>query len=716
MPDRPPDNLRDRLAALADPSGLLEEIFANAPVGLQIYERSGRCVIVNSAFTELFGAAPPPEYNVFTDNVLVERGVADLVKRAFAGERVSIPAIWYDIRELRNLPPSMDRTGGKRRAIAAEMMPLRDHGGEFSHVLIVFTDETSAHEAREDAEGAARNAERARLAAETRATQSAFLANAARLLASSLDLEVTLAQVARLATTSFADFCIIDLVNDDGSFRRVATFHADPAKQQILDELQAKYPPLPGSVPPAARVVASGRPELISIVDESVYVHRVRSDEHLELHRRLGARSHIACPLRVGDRVLGVIGVGNTSTGRYTEADMPLVEALSSLAAVAIENSHLFSEAEKARRDAEAANRAKDEFLAMLGHELRNPLAPIVSALELTRQREGATTERTVMERQVDHLRRLVDDLLDVSRITRGALELETTSVDLAAVIAEGVELARPLIEQRRHEVLLAVARPLLVHGDRVRLAQIFGNLVINAARYTDPGGRISVTAERAGNVISVRVRDNGTGIAPDLLPHVFEPFTRGARTVERSTSGLGLGLAIVKELVMRHGGRVAAHSEGTGKGTELEIVLPAHDASPLAQMPASAMPPVGPREGTILVVDDNRDAVETLAEALHLHGFTTVVATDPHDAIALAREHRPRVALVDLGLPGMDGYGLAERLRQADPAVRIVALTGYGQKSDRDRTSAAGFVEHLVKPAKLTTLIPLIERLLAGS
>jgi signal transduction histidine kinase len=720
MPPNSTENLRARLTTLAEPVRLLEQIFANAPVALQIYERSGRCVLVNAAHTELFGGVPPVEYNVFEDNLLVERGIVDLVKRGFAGERITIPAIWYDIRELRNLPPAMDRSNGKRIAIAAEMMPLHDDKSEVSHVLIVFKDETAAHEAREDAERAARNAERARFAAEVRATHEAFLAKAARLLSSSLDLDVTLRMVAELAIESFADVCVIDLANEDGSLRRVATLHRDSAKQSLLEELQVKFFSPRSNAYPAARALESGQPILWEDLDDQTLGDLVSSPDHHELARRLGTRSLIACPLRVGDRTLGAITLGYTETGRYSEQDLPLVQALASHAAVAIDHARLFRAAERARREAEGASRAKDEFLAMLGHELRNPLAPIVTALEITRLKEGTTSERTVIERQVDHLRRLVDDLLDVSRITRGALDLETAELELGDAVADGVELARPLIEQRHHDMRIDVPRDLRLHGDRVRLAQVVANLLINAARYTEPGGRITITGTRAENEVVLRVRDTGVGMTAELLPHVFETFMRGTRPIDRATGGLGLGLAIVKAIAELHGGRVAARSDGASRGSEVEVALPVHDGSkPPGSKSSSASAPARPGvrdHGVILVVDDNADAAQLLGDALETHGFRTVVATNPHAAIELAREHRPLIALVDLGLPDMDGYELAARLRAADGKIHLVALTGFGQPSDRERTRVAGFVHHLVKPIKLPVLIPLLEDLLARS
>lgn len=707
------NDLHMRLAKIAEPTKLLEEIFKHAPVALQIYEPSGRCLLVNAAHTELFGAVPPPEYNIFEDTVLNETGLVQLIRRAFAGERVATPVAWYDIRELRNIPPETTATG-KRIAISAELMPLLDRAGQVSYVLIVFNDQTAASVAREEAEAAARNAERARAAAETRAHHSTFLANAARLLSASLDLDVTLAQVARLATSALADFCIIDLVNADGTYRRVAAVHADPAKQPLLDELRTKYPPVPGSPQPAARVIASGQPDLIEEIDDAKLLAKVTCPEHAALMTKIGLRSHLAFPLQVGERTVGAISLGYTGTERYSEDDLALVQALASHAAVAIENAGLFRAVEEARREAESANRAKDEFLAMLGHELRNPLAPIVTALELTRERDWTSRERAIIERQVDHLRRLVDDLLDVSRITRGALELELQPVDLADAVNEGFELARPIIEQRRHRSTIEVPRGMIVLGDRVRLAQIVANLLTNAARYTEPGGKIHIRGEARDGMFAICVRDTGVGMTPELAKSVFETFKRGARPIERSAGGLGLGLAIVKALAHKHGGNAIAHSEGPNRGSEFEVILPAYEGEQrkraTAQIPALR---AKPDHGLILIVDDNIDAALLLSDALEGQGYKTITASHPLEALDLARNRPPALALVDLGLPVMDGFELGRRLLADHPKLELVALTGYGQQSDRERTAKAGFAEHLVKPIKLGVLTALLERLL---
>jgi signal transduction histidine kinase len=374
-------------------------------------------------------------------------------------------------------------------------------------------------------------------------------------------------------------------------------------------------------------------------------------------------------------------------------------------------------EIDTARREAERANRAKDEFLAMLGHELRNPLAPILTALELMRLRgaQSIERERLVIERQARHMAGLIDDLLDISRITRGKIALKRRHVEAAQVIAKALETAAPLLEQRRHHLVTRVpARGLIVNGDPGRLSQLFSNLLTNAAKYSDPGGTIVVSAAREGEELVFRVSDTGRGISPAMLPHVFEAFVQDGRSIDRAEGGLGLGLAIVKSLVEAHGGRVSASSEGVGRGSQFEVHLPAQHG-PAAEPAADvALAPRAPRRGSVLVVDDNQDAADTLAESLSQLGYATRIAYDPVAALTLAAGFRPDVAILDLGLPVIDGFELARRLREAGGwrSVKMIALTGYGRDEDRRSSAAAGFDAHLVKPIEIDRLARTLDTL----
>ncbi len=770
-PGEPP---RFDFSVLASAPRMLEEIFLRAPVGLLLCDSQGRCVLVNPMHTQMFGTLPPPGYSIFEDTLLLQAGAAGLVRRAFAGERVTVPPLWYDARELKNV----STPHGRRFAVGAELVPLHDADGEVSHVLFVFNDVTATEQAREQAEAAA--------------ARSAFLADAGRLLSSSLDLERTFNELARLATPMLADFCVVDMVERGGTVRRVAAVHADPAVQAVLDGLLA-YPPVPGSPQPARRVLDSGAPELLEQVDAAVVAAHTRDPAHSALLLRLGVRSHLAVPLAGKAGVAGVISLGYTGERRYGAADLPLVQALADRAASAIENARLYEDAArseerfrlmadsvpqivwitdhkgrieffnrqwllhtgdaglavarrttvqflhpddagrttalfgKARESGDTflvehrvrgadgeyrwflargvpqrdprtgaiarwfgastdihdlklaegalreADRRKDEFLAMLAHELRNPLAAISNAAWLLRRKAAQPELDTyfdVLGRQTGRLTRLVDDLLDVSRVTRGLIFLQLAGVELAQVVQRALESLQPLIAERQHTLVFA---PPAAPGGFARLA----------------------------------VRDDGIGMAREFLDHVFDLFAQAERGLARSQGGLGIGLTIVRRLVELHGGTVAASSPGPGEGSTFTVLLPLEQGAPAAGAPGTAQPPPAARGRSILVVDDSVDGAETLAMVLEASGHRVRVAHDGRAALQQALAAPPEVVLLDIGLPDIDGYALARQLR-AQPATRgcaLVALTGYGQAADRERALQAGFDRHLVKPVDIGEL-----------
>jgi signal transduction histidine kinase/ActR/RegA family two-component response regulator len=372
------------------------------------------------------------------------------------------------------------------------------------------------------------------------------------------------------------------------------------------------------------------------------------------------------------------------------------------------------------------ADRRKDEFLAMLGHELRNPLGAVSNALHVLRAGGAAAglghgaRMLDVIERQVGHLTRLVGDLLEVSRITRGEISLRKEALDLRAVVVRAVETAQPWVDERKHR--LALERPpqaLTLAGDAMRLEQVFANLLHNAAKYTDPGGRIDVSLERQGDAAVVRVRDDGIGIPPELLPHVFELFTQGDRSLDRARGGLGIGLTLVRRIVELHGGTIEAKSEGQGRGTEVVVRLPVAEAAAPAEewepeaRPVATADEERDRRPRLLIVEDQRDAAEGLAELMRMRGFAVEIALDGTAGLASVEVRPPAVVLLDLGLPGLDGFEVARRLRQL-PGGReamVIALSGYGRDEDRQRGREAGIDHHLVKPVELREL----DKVLAG-
>ncbi|HET8541537.1 MAG TPA: hybrid sensor histidine kinase/response regulator [Anaeromyxobacter sp.] len=407
---------------------------------------------------------------------------------------------------------------------------------------------------------------------------------------------------------------------------------------------------------------------------------------------------------------------GIAEVGRLGEA---LERSAALLAARAAERDQHLARAEAARAEAVSASRTRDEFLAMLGHELRNPLAPIATALHLLEQRGHADTrEHAVIRRQLAHLQRLVDDLLDVSRITRGKVELHRERVEAALFVGRAIEMAKDLLEQRRHRLTVDVPPGLFVDGDPVRLAQVVANLLSNAARYTPPGGNVHVGALRERDRVRLWVRDDGVGLARGLLGSIFEPFVQGPGGAEPHQGGLGLGLTLVKSFVALHGGEVVAHSDGPGRGSTFAVELPAAAAARAEPLrpPARGTRPPPPASLRVLVVDDNADAAETLANLLTLAGHEVKTAPDGPTALDLATAFRPQVAVLDIGLPVMDGYELALRLRDrlAGAVPAMVAVSGYGQAADLERSRAAGCCAHLVKPAAVDQVLAELDRIAA--
>jgi PAS domain S-box-containing protein len=373
-----------------------------------------------------------------------------------------------------------------------------------------------------------------------------------------------------------------------------------------------------------------------------------------------------------------------------------------------------------ARAQAEAANRTKDEFLAMLAHELRNPVGVIVNALAVLEASRSAAAEptpqaaraRTLIRNQTQHLARLLDDLLDVARITAGRIELERGLVDLRVLIQAALESERHQIERKQLRITRSLGEGTLrVNGDPLRLRQVIGNLLSNACKYTPANGSIVITLTREAEHAVVRVLDSGAGIPPERLDDIFDVFTQVNPSLARTEGGLGIGLTLTKRLVDLHGGDVRAFSEGPGRGSEFVVRLPLARGGAHSDAGGSAPPLLSPRR--IVVIEDNTDAREMLAIALRLAGHDVVEAATGTDGIEMARRHQPEVVLVDIGLPDIDGYQVARRLRQeAEGRFRLIALTGYGQARDRALSHAAGFDAHLLKPLDPSTLEAAIQQL----
>jgi PAS domain S-box-containing protein len=596
--------------------------------------------------------------------------------------------------------------GGRPIHVSLTISPVRDSAGRIVAASNVTRDITGSKRAERDAR---------------------FLADASAALASLVDEVSAMQKMARLAVPFFADWCAVDM-RDGESLRRVAVAHVDPAKVQLAHELHRRYPPDPAAPHGIWHVVRAGEPELVPEITDEMLAATIRDPEQLRAIRELGLRSYMGVPVAARGKVLGAITFIAAESGRrYDSRDLAVAEDLARRAAVAVENARLY----QALRE---ADRRKDEFLATLAHELRNPLAPIRNGLEVMKQ-SGADPgqvrhAREVAERQVDHLTKLVNDLVDVSRIARGRIELRKEPVDLGELVTRAVEAARPTIDAEGHALAVRLpAGPVRLVADPVRLTQVLVNLLVNAARYTDRGGRIEVAAGREGDEAVVRVRDTGIGLAAESLGRVFEPFVQVAPAGHRSQGGLGIGLTLARSLAELHGGTVTAESPGPGRGSTFTVRLPLTETEPEGEkrrevgpegergkggdeeMKPESFSPSPPRR--VLVVDDNADAADSLAVLLRLLGHDVRVTHDGPRALAAAADGWPELVLLDIGMPGMDGYEVARRLR-ADPATAgavLAALTGWGQEEDRRRSKEAGFDHHLVKPADLD----MLQRLLAG-
>ena len=664
-------------------------IFEQSPLSTQILTPEGMTVRVNTAWEKLWGFTLEQisNYNMLADQQLEARGTAPLLRRAFAGEAVHLPLIRYDPSETL---PEKGRYEDATRWVSAFAYPVKDIDGVVREVVLVHEDITELKHAEES---------------------TRILADAGAALGPSLDYHTTLADLSRLLVPRFADWCAVDLLTDSGLLQRVAFHHADPARATVANELFARFPPRPEDPHGPWNVIRTGRAEWVRKVTDRLLEESADGPDHLELLRAFGLQSSITVPLIARDVPVGVLTVGHaTASRRFRQSDVDLCQDLARRAAAAIDNARLYQQLK-------AEDRRKDEFLATLAHELRNPLAPIRTGLALLRATTDAgALERTrqIMERQLGHMVRLIDDLLDLSRVTRGAVQLDIERIDLWSVVGMAIEASRPLIDAAGVQLVVRLPEaPVILEADRTRLAQVLSNLVNNAAKFTPRGGRVELVAVEQGSDALISVKDTGIGIPADMLTHIFEMFVQ-VRQNAASHTGLGIGLTLVKRLVDLHGGRVWAESNGPGQGSTFYLRLPLATSAAAAPQahPVSAAPSGGTAR-RVLVVDDNADAADLLASLMVMRGHDVRTAFNGADALEIVREFHPDVAFLDIGLPGMSGYELAARLRR-EPALRgllLVAVTGWGQEEDRRRSKEAGFDHHLTKPVDPTIVLALLAR-----
>jgi PAS domain S-box-containing protein len=538
--------------------------------------------------------------------------------------------------------------------------------------------------------------------------------------------EPALRELARLAVLEFADWCAVDLTVEGGPLHRVAIAHAELEKIALARSLFRRYPPRPDSHGEVLQVIGTDRPILIPEVSPAQIASWSRNADHRAALESLGLRSYLCVPLKGRSGTIGAITFLTAESGRsFTPSDLSVAENVAHRAAVSIENARLYAAVAE-------GDRRKTEFLATLAHELRNPLAPLRHGAALLTATpclgDEAQAAAAIIERQVVHLARLVDDLIDVSRISMGKIELRKEALDLNIAARHTLDAIQASADAQGHSLRISLPdHPVVLEADPSRIEQVLWNLLSNAIKYTEPGGHIAMEIEHVDGRATIRVRDDGIGISPEMLPRVFDLFVQVERRSTRAQGGLGVGLSLVKNLVELHGGTVSVESAGNNLGSEFVVTLPASpvpvrdlaasDSGATARMDATATP--APPRRRVLVVDDNIDAASALAKLLtRLYSQDVRVAHDGVSAQAAARAFRPEVVLLDIGMPGMDGYEVARWFRtQADTQQPLlVALTGWGQVEDRQKSREAGFDLHIVKPVDPAVLRSVLSEACAGA
>jgi PAS domain S-box-containing protein len=590
--------------------------------------------------------------------------------------------------------------------------PILDEDGALTGVVLVFRDVTAKRRDQERRE---------------------FLAEASNVLASSLDVEKTLATLARLAVPRLADWCAIDVMDHDrGRLEQLAVAHVDPAKVSLADDVGRRYPPDPDAATGAPHVVRTGVSELYPEIPKELLEAGARDAEHLRVIRELDLRSAMVVPLRARGNTMGAITFIFAESGRrYTPADLEFAEELARRAAIALDNARLFESEQKARRTADVSNRAKDDFLATVSHELRTPLnamlgwTRLLRAGDLTPERRERALE--TIERNAVTQAQLIEDLLDVSRIISGKLRLDVQSVEMNHIVEQATDSLRLASEGREIHVLASLdpnAGPVM--GDPHRLQQVVWNLLSNAIKFTPKGGRIHITLERIDSSLQLCVIDNGQGMRPEFVPHVFERFRQEDGAITRAHGGLGLGLSICRHIVELHGGTITASSRGEGMGSKFTVRVPVSSVRREVRSTSSRLTPVSPSldfecppqlEGLkVLIVDDEVDARELLEAVLDKCGAIVLLAESVATALDVIARARPDILVSDIGMPGEDGYDLIRKVRALPAAeggdIPAAALTAYARAEDRRKALNAGFMMHVPKPVEPAELVAVIANL----
>jgi PAS domain S-box-containing protein len=556
----------------------------------------------------------------------------------------------------------------------------------------------------------------ARAAAEAAERRAAFLSEAGITLASSLDYDTTLSRLVHLSVPFLADWCFIDVREENDRLRRVEAAVADPARETLAKQL-LHWAPSPESDAPPARVIRTRESFLAPELTEEILDAMAPDEAGQRMLAEQGLRSLMVVPLIARGRALGALTFVSAESGRrYDRMDLQFAEELGRRAALAADNAALYKASQEARLAAEKANRAKDEFLATLSHELRTPLTPILGWTVMLRSGNldpaGILRGLEVIERNVRVQTQLIEDLLDVSRIVTGKLRVEVRPIELVPVIEAGLDAVRPSADAKDIQVAVDLEpRDVRVLGDPDRLQQVVWNLASNAVKFTPRGGRMDVTLRQTDSHVQLTVRDTGKGIPPDFLPHVFERFRQADSTSTRKYGGLGLGLAIVRHLVELHGGTVQAESGGTDQGATFTVKLPLLEAprpgveGQDASLAGNGGAPVNLGGVRVLLVDDETDSRDFLSTALRQYGAEVTAAGTVEEAVSLLQRQPPDVLVSDIGMPGEDGYALIKRVRalaaENGGQVPAAALTAHVKGEDTSRALSAGYQVHVPKPVE---------------
>ena len=692
MPFQPMELIRKFSADLRQRTAEIEAILDALPLGIAIADDpSCRQTRVNHALAQLLGLEGTPHTSLRGQPFGRLPVKASKDGRELTMEERPMYQAATGGREVSGVVVDVVCANGSRVTLIEYAAPLFLANGSVSGAIGIFVDIT----------------ERRRVEQEQR-----FLARASSILSSSLDYETTLKALARLAVPTFGDYCVVDVLREDGTFGRVDLVVDDPDKMPIAEELK-KYPPTLLVEGPAIRAIRSGEPFVDNATSPEKATRTAQSPEHLDLLRRFGVRSFMMIPLRSRGRTLGLFAVGSFGGRTYGDEDLGFGLDLASRAALALDNANLY-------RAAQEANRLKEDFLATLSHELRTPLNALLGWMHIlkmpavdepTRRRALESIERNARAQSV-----LINDLLDVSRVISGKLRIEQAPVDLPSIVLAAIDAVRPAVRAREIDLnvsLGSVTRE--VWGDGDRLQQVMWNLLSNAVKFTPPSGRIEVSVEELATAVQISVSDNGTGIDSAFLPHVFERFRQADSSTTRMQAGLGLGLAIVRHLVDLHGGSVTVASAGLSRGSVFTVTLPTRQAlvAPAARPSTRDQSPclTGIR---VLAVDDDADSRELILLTVRAAEGEVMVASSAAGALEALATFHPHVVVADLAMPGMDGYGLLREIGSRATGVMppVIAMSAYATQADVERSRQAGFARHLGKPADYQRLVATIAEL----